>query len=147
MADNRIAYGLAKKYGINTEGMTPKEVWEALKAKGVTEKTASGAYNSQENKAKAASKTVNERRRELVKKYSDEPEKDLKALDQPNEKLSKAEYAKVSKAIADKYAAAVRNKQKLYSIGTIFTANYIYRVRVNPDDFNDFIVLSREEIE
>ena len=36
MADNRIAYGLAKKYGIDTRGMSPKEVWEALKGKGIT---------------------------------------------------------------------------------------------------------------
>lgn len=37
MADNRIAYGLAKKYGIDTTGMAPGEVWEALKEKGVKE--------------------------------------------------------------------------------------------------------------
>ena len=35
MADNRIAYGLAKKYGIDTTGMKPSEVWEALRDKGV----------------------------------------------------------------------------------------------------------------
>lgn len=35
MADNRIAYGLAKKHGIDTEGMTPKEVWDALNDKGI----------------------------------------------------------------------------------------------------------------
>lgn len=37
MANNRIAYGLAKKYGIDTTGMSPKEVWEALKDKGVSQ--------------------------------------------------------------------------------------------------------------
>lgn len=37
MADNRIAYGLAKKYGIDTKGMSPEEVWEALNKKGVKE--------------------------------------------------------------------------------------------------------------
>ena len=36
MADNRIAYGLAKRHGIDTTGMSPKEVWKALKEKGVT---------------------------------------------------------------------------------------------------------------
>ena len=35
MADNRLAYGLAKKHGIDTEGMTPKQVWEALKKAGI----------------------------------------------------------------------------------------------------------------
>lgn len=45
MADNRIAYGLAKKYGIDTAGMSPKEVWEALKEKGVTKESAEREYN------------------------------------------------------------------------------------------------------
>lgn len=148
MADNRIAYGLAKKYGIDTSGMTPKEVWAALKEKGVTEPSiADGAYNSQDNKAKAASKTVNERRKDLVKKYSDEPEKDIKALEQPSERLSKAEYAKVSKAIAEKYATAVRNKQKLKPTEVIFTADNAYIVKINPKNFNNFKVLYSISIE
>ena len=37
MANNRIAYGLAKQYGINTEGMKPKEVWDALASKGINQ--------------------------------------------------------------------------------------------------------------
>ena len=37
MADNRIAYGLAKKYGIDTKDMSPKDVWAALREKGVSE--------------------------------------------------------------------------------------------------------------
>lgn len=45
--DNRRAYGLAKAKGIDTTGMSPKEVWEALKEKGVTvqnaEKSSDGA--------------------------------------------------------------------------------------------------------
>lgn len=45
MADNRIAYGLAKKYGIDTAGMSPKEVWEVLKEKGVTKESAEREYN------------------------------------------------------------------------------------------------------
>ena len=36
MANNRIAYGLAKKYGIDTKGMTPRQVWEALSDKGIS---------------------------------------------------------------------------------------------------------------
>ena len=31
MADNRIAYGMLKQAGINTDGMYPKEAWEKLK--------------------------------------------------------------------------------------------------------------------
>lgn len=30
MADNRIAYGIAKGMGINTDGMKPKAVWQAI---------------------------------------------------------------------------------------------------------------------
>ena len=59
MADNRIAYGLAKKYGIDTSGMSPKEVWEALKKKGVTEENISdGAYNSKDNDIKELANKV-----------------------------------------------------------------------------------------
>lgn len=36
MADNRVAYGLAKKHGIDTTGMSPKQVWDALKEKGIS---------------------------------------------------------------------------------------------------------------
>ncbi len=47
MAENRVAYGLAKKYGIDTTGMTPWEVWEALKKNGVIlENIGKGAYDS-----------------------------------------------------------------------------------------------------
>lgn len=54
MADNRIAYGLAAKNGIDTKGMSPKEVWEALKGKGITpesvDKDAQGKQKELENK-------------------------------------------------------------------------------------------------
>lgn len=36
MADSRIAYGLAKKHGIDTTGMPPQQVWDALKEKGIS---------------------------------------------------------------------------------------------------------------
>lgn len=36
MADNRVAYGLAKKHGIDTTGMSPQQVWDALKEKGIS---------------------------------------------------------------------------------------------------------------
>ena len=49
MADNRIAYGLAKKYGIDTKGMSPKEVWDALKEHGVTQRNAQEKYSSDGN--------------------------------------------------------------------------------------------------
>lgn len=36
MANNRLAYGLAKQRGIDTKGMSPKEVWEALDDAGIS---------------------------------------------------------------------------------------------------------------
>ena len=44
--DNRIAYGLAKREGIGTKGMTPKEVWEALDNNGI--KSGRSGYDSKE---------------------------------------------------------------------------------------------------
>ena len=41
-ASARLAYGLAKKYGIDTTGMEPQEVWAALKKEGVTPENAKG---------------------------------------------------------------------------------------------------------
>ena len=49
MADNRIAYGLAKKYGIDTKGVSPKEVWDALREHGVTQQNAQEKYSSDGN--------------------------------------------------------------------------------------------------
>lgn len=41
MANNRVAYGLAKEQGIDTKDMSPKEVWDALAKKGITEESVS----------------------------------------------------------------------------------------------------------
>ena len=65
MADNRIAYGLAKKHGIDTKGMSPKEVWEALKGKGIT--------------PESVDKQEKEKKKQLDKKYND----DLKSPNVP----------------------------------------------------------------
>lgn len=59
MADNRIAYGLAKKYGIDTKGMSPKEVWEALKGKGITQANAQEKYSEQSEKREKTEKIYN----------------------------------------------------------------------------------------
>lgn len=61
MADNRIAYGLAKKHGIDTAGMSPREVWEALKEKGVTKEIAEREYKQ----------GVAAEREKLKKRYGD----------------------------------------------------------------------------
>ena len=48
MANNKVAYGLAKKYGIDTTGMTPKEVWDALKEKGISQADSSEKFKEVE---------------------------------------------------------------------------------------------------
>lgn len=65
MADNRIAYGLAKKYGIDTTGMSPKEVWYALSKKGVKEL---GGHGTDENVYKSADELKEQQQKELPDK-------------------------------------------------------------------------------
>jgi hypothetical protein len=65
MANNKIAYGLAKEYGIDTKGMSPKEVWEALKEKGVSNEQASYRQNTSYDEITAKTK-------ELENKYNSE---------------------------------------------------------------------------
>ena len=65
MANNRIAYGLAKKFGIDTTGKSPGEVWELLKKHGVTEENAEGELKKQSE----------EKTEKLIDKYSDYPKK------------------------------------------------------------------------
>lgn len=72
MADNRVAYGLAKKYGTDTTGMSPKEVWEALNEKGIKP----DGYDS-----KASVKTLSNRVEKARKeKDTDETEKSAKNI-------------------------------------------------------------------
>ena len=79
MANNRIAYGLAKRYGIDTTGKSPKEVWDALKEKGLTEKDAAREYRE-----------GNEKEREkLEKRYGGEDGLPLKGKDR-DEAMSEA---------------------------------------------------------
>lgn len=70
MADARIAYGLAKKEGINTEGMSPKEVWEALNKKGITPESAEKSMRDNEA----------QKRNELEKKYNDDLPNNTKTI-------------------------------------------------------------------
>lgn len=45
----RLPYGIAKGLGLNTEGMTPRQVWDMLKGKGINP---NNAYKELEKKAK-----------------------------------------------------------------------------------------------
>ncbi len=91
MADNRIAYGLAKKYGIDTTGMSPKEVWEALRKKGVTEKNiADGAYNSQEGRATVLARQLMEKRKREEEEAA-QAKKEPKLTEDENRQLNEYE--------------------------------------------------------
>lgn len=85
MADSRIAYGLAKKYGIDTKGMSPKEVWDALKEKGVTEE---GYKKEQGEKKQQAEKIYNT---DVPTPAENERLREMGIKDKPRENLSAEE--------------------------------------------------------
>lgn len=108
MADNRIAYGLAKKYGIDTKGMSPKEVWDALKEKGISQDNAEEKY-SESNATPAEKKRLQELGFDTRKENDDKltaEERRLKELGINNdrEKLSATDnvtfHSKMEKAKA-----------------------------------------------
>ena len=90
--NNKVAYGLAKKYGIDTTGLTPKEVCDALKEKGISQ--ADSSEKSKEIK-------------DLQSKSSDEL-KEIATVDISKQskyiQLPKQEYAQICSAIRTRYA-------------------------------------------
>ena len=110
MADNRIAYGLAKKHGIDTKGMSPQEVWEALKEKGITPENAEQSIRAKEQT----------KRKELEKKFED----DLANTANPEKKkvnLTQKEFAswyqKIGEIKRGGYVDKMSNGNKLIPIG------------------------------
>lgn len=66
MADSRIAYGIAKGLGIDTDGKSPKEVWEAIaKKQGVSIEQAQN--QADKSGSKDGRKSAVEKLRELAK--------------------------------------------------------------------------------
>ena len=113
MANNKVAYGLAKKYGIDTTGLTPKEVWDALKEKGISQ--ADSSEKSKEIK-------------DLQSKSSDEL-KEIATVDIGKQskyiQLPKQEYAQMCSAIRTRYANKIPKKSG------IILANDYYRFSYN----------------
>lgn len=70
MANNRIAYGIAQRLGINTDGMSPKEVWAAIKRKkGHSQFSPSKTEEKIEQKSKYTSaqyKTAKKRLKKII---------------------------------------------------------------------------------
>ena len=119
MADNRIAYGLAKKYGIDTTGMSPKEVWEALNEKGIK----SDGYDSKAS----------------VKNLSDRVEKARRS----------GKYSKrLDSAVMNKYGSVRKNVDKLgYTAVVVNDGKYQYWIKINKseDDF-EYEIIRRKKI-
>ena len=129
MADNRIAYGLAKKYGIDTKGMTPKEVWDALNEKGVTRANAAEKYTS-DGMGGEHEETPAEKKR-------------LKELGVGDSaQISKQEYAVLRSEVMRKNAA---QKGKVQPVNFAYTSNYFYVYETEGDD--EFEVLRQLDIE
>lgn len=73
MANNRVAYGLAKERGIDTSGMSPKEVWDALNEKSISVNDKARPYidkNVDELK-KSLSRPINNVNRDITVKKKD----------------------------------------------------------------------------
>ena len=129
MADNRIAYGLAKKYGIDTKGMTPKEVWDALNEKGVTRANAAEKYTS-DGMGGEHEETPAEKKR-------------LKELGVGDSaQISKQEYAVLRSEVMRKNAA---QKGKVQPVNFAYTSNYFYVYETTGDD--DFEIIGQLDIE
>ncbi len=94
VANNRIAYGLAKSLGIDTSGMSPMEVWAALDDRGVTdEDIAYCTYNSQESKAKELVRKVNSKQKEnTTKTYGELPQKTKEVIKNVEKKARGLKY-------------------------------------------------------
>ena len=106
MANNRIAYGLAKRYGIDTTGKSPKEVWDALREKGLTEKDAAREYREGNEKER---EKLEKRYGGEIKVLNDKINIQLfsaKLSDQKEKELKKSErsYLKQIKIHEDKIA-------------------------------------------
>lgn len=129
MADNRIAYGLAKKYGIDTKGMTPKEVWDALNEKGVTRANAAEKYTS-DGMGGEHEETPAEKKRL----------KEMGVGDSAH--ISKQEYAVLRAEVMRKNAA---QKGKVQPVNFAYTSNYFYIYETKGDD--DFEIIGQLDIE
>ena len=129
MADSRIAYGLAKRYGIDTKGMTPKEVWDALNEKGVTRENAAEKYTS-DGMGGEHEETPAEKKR-------------LKELGVGDSaQISKQEYAVLRSEVMRKNAA---QKGKVQPVNFAYTSNYFYIYETEGDD--EFEIIGQLDIE
>ncbi len=141
MANNKVAYGLAKKYGIDTTGMTPKEVWDALKERGISQADSSEKFKEVEE---LKTKSIDELHKKSVVKIN-------------KNTLSSQEWALWYKAVAENKALGYwaeeldngnallkvenKNSHKLIITGGTFEkpkAIAIYSFS-NVDKMNDFI--------
>ena len=124
MANNRLPFGLCKKYHIDLpDDATPHDAWEALKSNGII-------YFEQEES------TILNPARLLSGVSFEEPEH---ITDKPTIPLPKMEYWRVCSAISRKIAGLNLNEK----IITIRHGNYVYIAEVHGFDSYRIIGKSR----
>lgn len=140
----RLPYGLAKKEGIDTTGMTPKQVWEALKGKGINpqqemDKLAKSFGNKQKDNTNEDSYISPKREykhKEVIDKYGlrvvrlageNGPELNTKYKDIPSKDMNYIEANR--KEIADEIAKIEDNKERneFFSKEQILQKHYGYK--------------------
>lgn len=108
--DNRIAYGLAKREGIDTKGMTPKEVWEALDNNGI--KSGRSGYDSKEKFP-----TV----KKEIEKVSQKKELKVKEMQELYDRIKSGKKTTLAEILADK---GLQEAEKKYTVSSEeFTSN------------------------
>lgn len=101
--NTRIPYGLAKREGIDTTGMTPREVWEALEGKGYS---ASEVYTKLKETGKVPEKGSTD--------VAEAPKKPKSEFAQKSRADRKAELARRKKSY-DEYRGYITNHENIIS--------------------------------
>lgn len=143
MANNRIPYGLCKKYGIKLrKGATPYEAWEALKKNGYT------ANDDSEEYIEPKQYRQNTSYQDIIKSESEPEYNDVydseniedDFSDYPTVWLSKKEYAMVMSELATN----LTDEEHKMPVVTKYIRNYAYRVVVR--GFGNYRVIGKYEI-
>ena len=124
----RLPYGIAKGLKLNTEGKTPRQVWEMLKGKGISPET---AYEDLKNQAQS------EINKDGAKEVDAQGELDLRNIENTfirdrlreykveNVSVSKMEKSLSHEQIVEKIAGADKTKGSCVSVALAYIGNTI----------------------
>lgn len=125
MANNKLPFGLCKKYHIPLpDDATPKDAWEALKKNGIE------YFEQKESEILNPADFLGD------DEYSDTP----KLTDEPTQILPSKEYHKVISLVSKKIAG----KNAIGSIITIRSSNFRYTVEIH--EFGVYRIIGKERI-